>query len=371
MTTRFNLPDIEFTQKSAQEVETEIMNAYEEVSGYRLSGADPRRKLLQAVAYIISVQRSLIDYTAKQNLLAYATGDSLDHLGVLTETERIEPTYATTTIRFYLSIAFKQIIPAGTRVTAGDGVFFATKEDTTVQGGSTYIDVQAQCTEAGTVGNGYLPGEIKQLVDPIQWVSRVENITETEGGANVEDDDSYAERIRTAPERFSVAGPTGAYEHWAKSASQLIIDVCVRSPEPGTVEIRPLLDGGEIPGDEILNAVYEACNDINVRPLTDYVQVLAPEQVSYNIELTYWVSTEDSGLANSITAAVAQAIEDYKIWQKARLGRSIDPSEFIMLVKNAGAKRVIVTYPEYQTIESYQVASDGTVTVTYGGLEDG
>ncbi|MBO8136810.1 MAG: baseplate J/gp47 family protein [Desulfotomaculum sp.] len=370
MTSRFNLPNITFAEKSAQQIEADILNRYEELTGKRLAVADPRRKLIQAIVYIITVQRNLIDFSAKQNLLGYSSGDYLDHVGALTNTARLQPTYAKTTVRFHLSVSQQQTIPAGTRVTAGDGVFFATTQDVTVDAGQTYVDVEVQCTEAGTVGNGYLPGEINQLVDPIQWVESVENITESEGGADLEDDDAYAERIQQAPESFSVAGPEGAYEYWARTANQSIIDVSVRSPSAGTVEIRPLLEGGEIPGQDILDAVLEACNDRKVRPLTDQVQVLAPEQVSYDITLTYWISTENSSTAATIQQQVNQAVEDYKLWQKSKLGRDIDPSELVYRVKNAGAKRVEVTSPVYTQVETYQVATEGNVTVTYGGLED-
>ena len=368
--TRFNLPDITFAEKSAQQIEADIVNRYAQITGQTLAPADPRRKFIQAIVPILAQQRALIDFSAKQNLLGYSTGNYLDHIGVLSETERLQPSPAKTTVRFNLSTAFQQTIPAGTRVTAGDGVFFATTQAVTVQGGQTSADVEAQCTQAGTIGNGYLPGEINQLVDPIQWVQSVENITESQGGADLEEDDLYAERIHQAPEGFSVAGPSGAYIYWARTANQSIIDVSVRSPAPGVVEIRPLLTGGEIPGQEILDAVLAVCSSKTIRPLTDNVQVLAPEQVNYDIALTYYINTADSSIATAIQDKVNQAVEDYKLWQKSKLGRDIDPSELIARVKNAGAKRVVVTLPAYQLIEPYQVAKDNLVTVIYGGPED-
>lgn len=367
---RFNLPDITFAEKSAQQIEADIVNRYAQITGQSLAPADPRRKFIQAIVPILAQQRALIDFSAKQNLLGYSAGDYLDHIGALTKTERLQPSYAKTTVRFNLSTAVQQTIPAGTRVTAGDGVFFATIQDVTVQVGQTYADVECQCTQAGEIGNGYLPGQINLLVDPLQWVKSVTNITESEGGADIEADDPYAERIHQAPKSFSVAGPDGAYLYWARTANQSIIDVSVRSPSPGMVEIRPLLTGGGIPGQEILDAVLAVLSAKTIRPLTDNVQVLAPEQVSYDISLTYWISTNDASLAASIQTKVNQAVEDYKTWQKSKLGRDIDPSELITRVKNAGAKRVVVTLPAYQLIQSYQVAKDNLVTVTYGGLED-
>jgi len=368
---RFNLPNVVFTEKSAQQIESDIISTYEQLTSSSLSKADPRRLFLQALVPLIVQQRTLIDFSAKQNLLAYSIGEYLDHIGVQTQTERLQATYAKTTERFTLSTIVQQTVPAGTRVTAGDGVFFGTVQDVTVQAGQIYVDVECQCTQVGTIGNGYIPGQIKQLVDPMQWVQSVENVTESEGGTDVEDDDSYASRIQQAPESFSIAGPNGAYEYWAKTASQSIIDVLIHSPSPGTVEIRPLLQGGQIPGQEILDAVLDICSDHKVRPLTDFVQVLAPEQVNYDILLTYWINSVNSSSALSIQQAVVQAITDYKTWQKSKLGRSIDSSELITRIKNAGAKRVVVTLPEYQSIQSYQVAVENQVTTTYGGLENG
>ena len=62
-------------------------------------------------------------------------------------------------------------------------------------------------------------------------------------------------------------------------------------------------------------------------------------------------------------------MEDYEVWQKSMLGRAIDPSELVYRIKAAGAKRVALPLPAYAAIESYQVAVEDNVTVTYGGLE--
>ncbi|MDT3416181.1 phage-related baseplate assembly protein [Brevibacillus aydinogluensis] len=369
--TRFNLPDVTFADKSAEKIEADIVTRFEQLSDIKLAPADPRRKFIQAIVSLLAQQRSLIDYSAKMNMLAYSVDDFLDHLGVFTDTERLKAVPAITTVRFHFSVTQQQTIPAGTRVTAGDGLFFEIKQTVVVQAGQTQVDVQAECMEAGVKGNGYLPGQINRLVDPLPWVQYVENITTSEGGADEESNDAYAERMRQAPESFSVAGPEGAYIYWARTANSLIVDVSVRSPSPGVVEIRPLLQNGQIPGQEILDQVLVACSDRKVRPLTDFVQVLAPETISYDITLTYWISTSDSSVATSIQARVQKAIEEYKLWQKTKLGRDIDPSELITRVKNAGAKRVAVASPVYQAVDAHQVAVENLVTVTYGGLEDG
>ena len=368
-----SLPEITFAEKSVQTIESNIITAYEAVAERTLYPGDPVRLFLETIAAIIVQQRTLIDYSAKQNLLAYSSGDVLDHIGVLVGTTRINASAAITTLRFTLSAAQASVItiPAGTRAATEDGLTFATNVAATILAGSTSADIAATCTDVGTAGNDLAVGQINKMVDLIAYVASVTNTTTSEGGAAIEDDDDYRERIHLAPESFSVAGPTGAYEYWAKTASSLIVDVSVISPTPGVVEIRPLLSGGVIPGTELLEAVDSVVNDINIRPLTDQVGVLAPTAVSYDVVLTYYIASSNSALVSSIQAAVTTAIAAYVLWQKSKLGRDINPSELIARIMAAGAKRVAVTTPVYTAISASSVAVAGTVTATYGGLENG
>lgn len=366
-----NLPDVEFASKDISKIQTDIITTYEAISGRKLAPGDPVRLFLQAIASIIAQQRVLIDYSAKQNLLAYASGDFLDHIGVRLNTDRMPAQAAQTIIRFTIASQPQTVtIPKGTRVTPDGKIFFATTDVVDVPSGTTQVDITAECTTAGTIGNDWEPGQINRLVDPLPWVTKVENITTSSGGTDTEDDDSYRERIRKAPERYSVAGPYGAYDYWARTAHQSIIDVSVSSPSPGQVEIRPLLEGGEIPSQEILDTVDAVCNDRNIRPLTDLVTVLAPTVVNYDITLTYWIDESNSSIAASIQEAVNEAIDEYVTWQKSKLGRDVNPSKLTARIINAGAKRVEIIVPIYTAITKDQVAVANNITVTYGGLED-
>ncbi|MED1947076.1 MULTISPECIES: baseplate J/gp47 family protein [Brevibacillus] len=365
------LPDVSFANKSPQQIEADLIANYEKEYKKPLAAADPVRLFIKSIVPFFVQQRVIIDDSAKQNLLKYARGKYLDLIGILLNVVRILATKAKTTVRFTLSTPVSQTIPKGTRVTAGDNVFFATTVDVTVSSGETKVEVKAECVSVGVIGNGYPVGKLNQLVDPLPFVQSVSNVTESGGGADEEDDDSYAERIRQAPESFSVAGPSGAYEFWAKSASTLLGDVNVSSPRAGVVEIRPLLKTGEIPDQTIIDLVAAVCNDRKIRPLTDQVFVLAPTQKTYNIEATYWIDTDKESAVTAIQAKVNQAVADYQLWQRAKLGRDIDPSELVFLMKKAGAKRVSVTSPVFTTLTESEVAKEHTVNVVYGGLESG
>lgn len=367
-----NLPEIVFVDADADSVESTIINEYESITGRTLAKGDPVRLFLLTIANVVILQMNAINETGKQNLLRYAEGDALDHLGAFMGVERTEATAATTTME--VTLAAKRItstvLAAGTRFTAGDNVYFALTEEILIPAGEMTGTGEAECETAGEAGNGYVIGEINTLVDPNPYVASVQNTTVSEGGAEEQSDDSFREDIHLAPESFSVAGPTGAYKYFAKRASSLISDVAVVSPEPGEVEVRPLIEGGEIPGEELLNAVQDALDDDYVRPLTDHVTVLAPEAVNFDVDVTYYISNDNKTQAETIRSEVEAAAEAYVAWQKEQLGRDINPSELIARMVLAGAKRVEVTSPVFTQLEETQVAVADEVTVNYGGLED-
>ena len=178
-------------------------------------------------------QRHLIDFTGKQNLLAYASGDYLAHIGAMLGVARLPPRHAVTTLRFILSEPQPAavIIPEGTRATPGGGnILFSTTAPLVIPAGQGEGRITAQCDQVGAIGNKLLPGQIKKIVDPFPWQMKVENVTESSGGTDIESDENLRERIQLAPEYFSVAGPRGAYEYWARTAHQGIVDAAVLGP---------------------------------------------------------------------------------------------------------------------------------------------
>lgn len=243
------LPDITFAESDPAAVEQKILTTVEALLGRKLARADPLRIFLMGIEALMIQQRILIDEAAKQGLLAYATGGNLDHIGVLVGTDQLSASAATVTLEFSLNEARETgtVIPEGTRATAGDGVMFATDRTAVIIAGTTSITAPATCTETGTAGNDYASGEIIRLVDPVPFVVSVTTITKSAGGSETESDDAYRLRIQEAPEQFSTAGPTGAYEYHAKRANSLIVDVSVDSPSPGEVVVRPLLKDGGTP----------------------------------------------------------------------------------------------------------------------------
>lgn len=379
MSDLLGLNEIQFAERDAAVISAEIISRYEaayrEATGERISlaAADPRRLFLLTIADIIVQQRNIIDFAAKQNILAYAGGDHLDHLGALLGVRRLSARAATTTIRFTRSGGKGAVIvPAGTRVTAsGTQIYFATDEDLVIEDGEAAGEISASCTAIGSAGSGFLPGQITRLVDPVAMIQGAANTTISEGGADVEGDENLRERIRLAPEGFSNAGSRGAYEYWTRTASQLIVDAAVHAPSAGRVDVYPLIKGGELPSDEILISVAEVLNADTIRPLTDLVTVKKPTPVEYDLEIKWWLDRVNSIGGSAIQSAVEAAVGEWVSWQRAKLGRDINPSELIKRVISAGAKRVDIVSPQFRALEFCEIATARSISVEFGGVEDG
>ncbi len=371
---RWGLPEVNFLETDAETIRSQIITGFEQASGDTLAAGDPRRLFLLSIADVIIQQRTAINLAAQQNLLSYAQGGYLDALGQLLAVERMAESKAVTTIEFTLSQALGSVytIPAGTQVTNGV-VTFETDEDLLIPIGQTKGEVSASCTVAGPVGNDYLAGQISTIVTPMTFVSGAQNTTITTGGADAESDPDFADRIRLAPNSFSVAGPEKAYVYHAKSVSPAIIDVKVDSPTPGEVDVYVLLTDGTLPTGDTLEQIEEHLSDETIRPLTDYVVVKAPTASNYEIELHYWINQEDSSKAAQIQADVEAAVEQYRLWQQTKIGRDITPGKLLQLVFAAGASRVDDSKMKpaaWKKLEAMQVAQCTKVNVVYEGYKD-
>lgn len=209
----FDLPDVSFIDNDSldammQRLVANYEKRYKEVTGQTISlgAADPVRVQLYAVALDLFQIEQYVDRAGKQDLLKYSYGEYLDNLAGNRRVTRQRASAARTTIRFTLSETrdYAIGIPAGTRTTNGDGVYFKTEEYAEVPAGAKFADIESVCTEAGVKGNNFLKGQISVLVDPLPYVESVENITDTSDGTDLEDDTSLAERTYIAPSGYSM-----------------------------------------------------------------------------------------------------------------------------------------------------------------------
>lgn len=347
-----------------------------------LYDSDPLTLTLKSMAMLYYMAMQVAERRALAAMLKSAEGAQLDNIGLPFGVKRNPATYATVTIRFTLSAEQKSVamIPQGTRIRTGAGIYFATTEYAQIDIGETSVDVLAKAEEVGAESNGIPPGVIDTLVDAIPFVAGAVNIDTSSGGADAESDDSLTRRIWLSPTTYSCAGPRDAYEFWAMSFRSDIENAIAISPrsQPCTAYIYFMLTGGKMPSEKDISEMETFMMNEARRPMTDLVICKAPEEVEYSIDFTYYIGASSKKNADIVQQNVAQAVQEYQDWQRS-IGRDINPMELIYRLRAAGVKRVEMREPAFKVVESgadkekalVQIPKlSGQPTVVYGGVED-
>lgn len=375
-----DLPDVSFIDNlSLEDVKNilieEYKKEYQNITGKEaaMERSDPMRILISAQAVLDMQLLSFIDRCGKMNLLKYAQGDFLDHMGAFKNRARKEAQSASVMVRFSLAEPRNETepIPQGTMVTADQKVFFETAEYAEISAGESSIEILCRATTAGTEGNDYEKGEITTLVTPTGFISAVSNTTKSSGGTDRESDEDYAEGIFRAPDKYSVAGPEPAWISLVKDFNSDVEDVYPDTvPGSGVVQITVLMKHGRIPKSTELQNIHDYLMRPDIHTLCTAVEVRAPEQKNYEISLVYYIGESNSSRAAEVQKNVEQAVGAYTEWQDSRVGRDINPDELLVLLKQAGAKRAVITSPVFCQVPDGTVAHfSGTQKVTYGGVE--
>ena len=341
---------------------------HEAATGQALLPGDPERLLLQAVAAEVARARVQINDAALQTLIDTARGAFLDSVTALLGAVRKQPQAAAAEIRLY-RLAGSQgavVVPAGTRL-AISGIVFETTAAATIGADLAFVDAGAVAIDPGSVANGLL-GTPSYVADRPEGAGAVELLALTAGGSDTETDDELRARAVNALAVYAAAGPADAYRQLALAAHPDVALAGVVSPKPGRVTVVVAgRDGAELSAD-VLASVTETLTADDVRPICDTVTVARPTATAAALTLTWYGEVGRNATLDETQAAVLAAVDAYRTWQGAALGRDIVPSRLVADVQNVvGVQRCTVAgaaRPVGPT--SLAVVS---VTVAYGGAE--
>jgi phage-related baseplate assembly protein len=382
-----NLPPISFVNTDVAALVQSVVTAFQQIwlaetgETLVLTQADRRYNFLQSLCAYLVNERELIDQSAKQNLLPFATGGFLDNVASLFGPRALRLPAAAATAQMQFNLAFPistdAVIPAGTEVGSTDAsnLVFATDQDLAIPVGQVVGYVSATCTTVGPIGNGLLAGTITNLIN---WTApynvSATNTEMTAGGAETETDYAYSRRIYLATQSYSNAGSYGAYEFFALSASSAVAQVTVSGPEdgipPGNVLLTILLQDGAFPNQAMLDLVYAAVNPDTIRDLCAYVHVQAPEPVAYSIWVDYYIDSSKANQITQVQSDVNLAVQDWVNANKLNLKGSINPSTLVVAMMNAGASYVMISQPAHTLLTKQQIPSlVNDPTVVYLGTE--
>ncbi|KNA29585.1 baseplate assembly protein [Pantoea ananatis] len=187
--------------------------------------------------------------------------------------------------------------------------------------------------------------------------------------AVTESDTALRLRAQAAFEGLSVAGPTGAYEYFAKSASGKVADAKAISPSPAVVVVSVLsTEGDGTASAELLATVDKALSADDKRPVADRLTVQAAEIVNYQINaLLYFYPGPES---EPIHTAAQDALQSW-LNQQGKIGRDVARSAIMAALHVQGVQRVELLEPASDiVIADTQAARCESFTIDTGGTDE-
>lgn len=184
-----------------------------------------------------------------------------------------------------------------------------------------------------------------------------------------ESDAAYRLRIQSAFEGLSVAGPAGAYEYFAKSASGKVADAKATSPSPAVVVVSVLsTEGDGTPDQALLATVNKALSADDKRPVADRLTVQAAEIVNYHINAVLYLYPGPE--SEPIRTAAEDALRSW-ISQQGKIGRDVARSAIMAALHVQGVQRVELPEPVSDiVIDDTQAARCESFTITVGGTDE-
>lgn len=311
-----------------------MLNAYMDAGGELLYPGDEKEMLMRSVLADITQVFAGIDNGLRMQTLRYAVGEYLDLIGEMRSCERIQARAATATVTIQTNATGQlETLPAGTMMTADGEVFYALINDLELSGYAQPFTAQVMADRTGTVGNGLVAGTQMQMQKINPAVNSIVVSVGATGGQDAEDDDTYRERIRAHGLANVTTGPARQYEAAAMAVSSVILDAKAINLGDGEVGVYLMLSD-DTGAEALIQAVTEALNADNVRPLTDTVSVSQATDVDY--KLIAAVEAPGSVSRADLNAAAAE----YQAWQEGKIGRPFNPDRLVAALYQAGASRV-------------------------------
>ena len=107
------MSELKFIDTEAGPIRDGILEDLENGVGDPLYPGDERRIFGEALAQVVVAVYNSVNDACRQKMLRYARGDVLDALGENRDTARLDPTFATTTLRFGVNEAVSAIRRGG------------------------------------------------------------------------------------------------------------------------------------------------------------------------------------------------------------------------------------------------------------------
>lgn len=314
--------------------------------------SDPGYRVTAENTYREVMVRHDANEQAKGLTLAYAKGSELDHIGVTyyrtpdgKPVRRLKKTVTevSDTASYPMTVSGAITVQSGRNyaVIVGDPTSGLEVPDTEKAGWivESPDGDRAECYSYVLQGESYV-----LRWERLGWPNDTTGIatltlikTETKViGDELEDDESYRQRLHESPGGYSVAGPDDSYKFHAKSAHLDIKDVAVTSPAPIEVVLYILTrTGNGTPSRGLCDLVRAYLEPF--RPLGDDLSVEPGSVIEYSVTAELTIKPGPS--ADEVVKAAKQSLADY-LASENRFGGEVDVSGIHWALKVEGVSKV-------------------------------
>jgi len=338
--------------------------------------SDPIVKLAETCAFRELIWRKRTNDCVKAILLPTSYGTNIDNVGALVNTKRlgigeIPSEYAIGSITFGGNFSVSDTIQInGVVITfvvstprlANNEVLIGTSITSSMSNllvflGTTQNDRLLACTytgagavltmtavEAGSIGNNIvLAANVAAgaIVVPMSGgIDEVPGIPEL--------DDDYRSRIQLAPETYSVAGPAGAYEYFARQVlgpdGAIDASAIMLPGDKGRVTLTVLMGNGVYtPTQAQMIKLLSWYQQNSATPLTDYIAIQGPNILRVNIDATLTLYPGPSNA--TVLAACSNAVAALVAKSSNKLGTSFSKSQLYAALQQPGVFSVTINSP--------------------------
>ena len=290
----------------------ELFKSYLPDKEMALLESDNYSALLETLAYRELLLRARINSSVKAMLLPFSSGSDLDNIVAIYGIERLKGEKPTASIELSLSTPrdADTIIPAGSVLASDNGDVAYVKETAIVKKGelkTTAVSVLDKFIKSS-------PLKCEYIQTPFPFVLKAKQLSEFEGGAEVESDERLKERAVLSLERFSTAGSKKAYIYHALSANAKVEEASVLNGGPGIVKV--YLKTSDM-SEETRLSVADYLSGEKVRPLTD--TVIVENATIKNIEVMAELELTDMFLQDSIDKEIKASKSSLSIGEDLNL----------------------------------------------------
>jgi len=319
---------------------------------YIPSDSDEIVTIVEMDAYEEMLLRTQFNNRIKAQLLAFAKGSDLDHLGAtrfgVIRLEGAKP-YANFTFTLSIVLDYNITLPKGMQLSDGAGVFATLLEDVNISAGSLsgdgVVELQLVCESSDIV--------TETIVTPLPYIVKATQNAPFSNGANSEDDERFRERIWLSRERKSTAGSMITYKYYATTADARVADVQIISDYAGVVDVYLLSVDGEADG-VMIERVQTALTDEKVRPLTDKVTVYSATIVDVVIDAD--IVLKDMSFESEVRALIEESFKN----ETMIFANSLSLAKIYGLLESQNVKDVTLNLP----LSSVNIAKNEVIRIS-------